>query len=257
MKHFGFSNLMVALGLVILSFAITGTMSDIQGNADLGESLQTTISEKTDLTQPSLDVKQLPTPTTIEPTQDTENQALETFTVPSRPAAPAALIPVTGPVYIPDRIRIPKIGLDAPVVESDNKVVTVDGQSFEQWLAPDKRAAGWHTSSATLGVPGNTVLNGHHNVYGEVFGRLVDLDTGDMIIVSSGDQDFIYKITNKMILPEKYAELDVREENARWLQPSEDERLTLVTCWPKVSNTHRLIIVAKPVAQGVDPAGFN
>ena len=36
-------------------------------------------------------------------------------------------------------------------------------------------------------------------------------------------------------------------ENAAWIMPSEDERLTLVTCWPYTSNTHRLIIVARPV----------
>ena len=38
----------------------------------------------------------------------------------------------------------------------------------------------------------------------------------------------------------------MREENGRWIQPSDDERLTLVTCWPADSNTHRLILVAVP-----------
>jgi LPXTG-site transpeptidase (sortase) family protein len=28
--------------------------------------------------------------------------------------------------------------------------------------------------------------------------------------------------------------------------PSTDERLTLITCWPYETNTHRLIIVALP-----------
>jgi sortase A len=50
-----------------------------------------------------------------------------------------------------------------------------------------------------------------------------------------------------MILPEKYQEIDVRMDNARWILPSDDERLTLVTCWPATSNTHRLIIVARPL----------
>jgi sortase (surface protein transpeptidase) len=49
-----------------------------------------------------------------------------------------------------------------------------------------------------------------------------------------------------MILAEEGQEIGVRLENARWLQPSDDERLTLVTCWPQWSNTHRLIIVARP-----------
>ena len=44
-------------------------------------------------------------------------------------------------------------------------------------------------------------------------------------------------------------EQKVRLANARWIQPSEDERLTLITCWPYESNTHRLIIVALPASQ--------
>jgi LPXTG-site transpeptidase (sortase) family protein len=39
----------------------------------------------------------------------------------------------------------------------------------------------------------------------------------------------------------------VRQANARWIGPFNDERLTLVTCWPYTNNTHRVIVVAKPV----------
>jgi hypothetical protein len=49
-----------------------------------------------------------------------------------------------------------------------------------------------------------------------------------------------------MILPEKGESLERRLENARWLLRSTDERLTLVTCWPATSNTHRLILIALP-----------
>jgi len=38
----------------------------------------------------------------------------------------------------------------------------------------------------------------------------------------------------------------VRQENARWIAPTDDERLTLVTCWPYTNNTHRVVVVAKP-----------
>jgi hypothetical protein len=48
------------------------------------------------------------------------------------------------------------------------------------------------------------------------------------------------------IVPEKDQPLEVRRENARWIGPSNDERLTLVTCWPRHDNTHRLILVALP-----------
>jgi sortase A len=67
-------------------------------------------------------------------------------------------------------------------------------------------------------------------------------------MVFSGTHLFTYQITNKMILPEMYEPLDVRVKNAQWIMPSNDERLTLITCWPYESNTHRLIIVARRIS---------
>jgi len=148
------------------------------------------------------------------------------------------------PIWIPDRVVIPAISLDAPVVPATLKRVDIDGTLYRQWVAPGYFAAGWHGTSATLGVPGNTVLNGHHNARGEVFRYLVNLQAGDLILVYSGDKQFAYAIALVVILPEKYAPLDVRLKNAQWIEASQDERLTLVTCWPYINNTHRLIIVA-------------
>lgn len=149
--------------------------------------------------------------------------------------------------YIPDRIVIPSIYLDAPVVPVQADNVTIDAVEYLQWLAPEKYAAGWHQTSATLGRPGNTVLNGHHNAYGEVFGRLIDIRIGDLIYLYSGDRQFEYKVINKMILREKDQPVSVRLENARWIEPTQDERVTLITCWPKDNNTHRFIVIATPV----------
>lgn len=147
---------------------------------------------------------------------------------------------------IPTRIVIQSIGLDASIEPAETQFVTYSGISYKQWLAPEKYAVGWHADSALLGEPGNTVLNGHHNISGRVFGHLVETNIGDLIEVYSGDSRFIYQITNKMILPEKYQKIDIRMDNAQWIMPSQDERLTIITCWPFKVNTHRLIIVAQP-----------
>ena len=48
-------------------------------------------------------------------------------------------------------------------------------------------------------------------------------------------------------MPEADVDLDTKIENARWIKSTKDERLTLVTCWPVDSNTHRLVVVAVPV----------
>lgn len=152
---------------------------------------------------------------------------------------------------VPVRLVIESIDLDAPIVPSPIDFLQIEGKEFMQWIVPDKFAAGWHTTSALLGEPGNTVLNGHNNTNGEVFKSLDALETGDIISIESKESRFSYLITNKMIVPEKYEEMDTRMNNAQWILPSVDERLTLISCWPFESNTHRVIIVARPLTREV------
>lgn len=148
---------------------------------------------------------------------------------------------------IPDRIVIPEIGLDAQVIVADFNSTNIEGETFGQWIAPNEFAAGWQPDSALLGSAGNTVINGHHNEFGEVFGKLVDLKVGDKIYVYSKGHQYAFIIANRMILQERFVDVATRLDNARWLNRTEDVRLTLVTCWPKISNTHRLILVARPL----------
>ena len=150
-------------------------------------------------------------------------------------------------IYTPDRIVIPVINLDAPVVAANKDVVLLFYRFLHNGWLPNKFAAGWHTESAPLGKPGNTVINGHHNVYGRVFENLVNLSEGDTISIFSGDVQFDYIVVNKMILPDRDVTVKLKMENARWISRSDDERLTLITCWPWYSNTHRLIIVGSPI----------
>ena len=133
------------------------------------------------------------------------------------------------------------------MVAAGLRQVEIQGQVYQQWLAPDAFAVGWHTTSARLGEAGNTVLNGHHNVFGEVFRRLEEVQEGDRILVFGGDEARAFVVVTKQILPERDQPIEVRLQNARWIQPTEDERLTLITCWPYTSNTHRLVVVAVPV----------
>jgi len=159
-----------------------------------------------------------------------------------------------GPVLVPERIVIPSLSMDASILLADYKEINFWGDTYKQWLAPNREAAGWHFDSAPLGQAGNTVLNGHHNVYGEVFRDLSEITPGSIIYLYSGDQAFSYIVVTVEILPEKYQEVEVRLENARWTAPSEDERLTLVSCWPYEGNSHRVVVVAAPIdLQGPAP----
>lgn len=146
----------------------------------------------------------------------------------------------------PQRIVIPSIEVDAPVTDVSLTAIQGDEQTYYQWQVPGAYEAGWHNTSAPLGQPGNTVINGHHNIYGEVFGRLVDLEVGAEIIVYDKTEPHRYSVAEVQILPERNQPIEVRQENASWIQPTPDERLTLVTCWPHTDNSHRLIVVAYP-----------
>lgn len=166
------------------------------------------------------------------------------------PTIPGGTSPVSGPVPAkspPSRIVIPSIGLDAPVVEVGWVMVERSGQQVTEWEVADN-AAGFHQGSAYPGNPGNTVLSGHHNIRGKVFRYLVNVAAGDEIILYAEDRAYHYKVESKEILPEKYASDEQRTANAQLIGYFPDERLTLITCWPYTSNTHRVVVVARPVA---------
>jgi LPXTG-site transpeptidase (sortase) family protein len=193
-----------------------------------------------------------PTGIAVEGVLATEIPNIPTF-LPDEQSVLPTLEGATPEPVVPKWLYIPSLSVMAPIVPAEHHEVLVvdsDGNElpFDQWDAPDEYAAGWHTTSASLGQPGNTVLIGHHNVFGKVFGTLAYLQEGDMIFVYGAGHWYIYEVTNKMVLPERNVSLEQRLANAAWIMPSDDERLTLVTCWPETNNTHRLIIVAKPVA---------
>ena len=154
---------------------------------------------------------------------------------------------------VPDYLEIPSIRLEAPIVPIDHVQAELEGVTFRLWLAPWGYNVGWHSSSSLIGLGGNTVLNGHHNAYMKVFENLIDVEEGDLVIVSSGEHQFQYIVTIKVIFPERFETFETRMVNTVWIEPTVDERITLVTCWPATTNTHRLIIVAEPYSEATDP----
>ncbi len=163
---------------------------------------------------------------------------------PTATPSPTPWLPAEQP---PTRIVAPAIGLDAPVVPMGWAMVDRDGVMKAEWEVP-ANAAGWHMNSALPGHGGNVVLSGHHNIKGKVFRYVVDLNPGDEIFLYVGDTVYPYIVTEKYILKEAGMPLHVRRKNAQWIMPTDDERLTLVTCWPYEwpGNSHRVIVVAHP-----------
>lgn len=146
----------------------------------------------------------------------------------------------------PTRIVAPSIGLDSPVVPVAWYVEESEQGTQVLWEVA-RYAAGWHVNSAYPGNGGNIVLSGHNNTAGEVFRYLMDLERGDEIRLYVDDTVYPYTVVGKMLLEEKGMPLEIRRQNAQWIAPTDDERLTLVTCWPYSTYTHRLIIIASPM----------
>jgi len=151
------------------------------------------------------------------------------------------------PVVEPQRVVIPALRVDTSIIPVSPRQVDLLGETYQQWQAPNSGKLGWHESSAKLGQTGNTVINGHSSGYGDTFRDLETLENGDIIQVHSGDIRYTYVVSNTLILKERWEPVEVRIENARWISQSDDERLTLISCWPSGSNTHRVVVVAAPV----------
>jgi LPXTG-site transpeptidase (sortase) family protein len=143
-------------------------------------------------------------------------------------------------------MSIPKLDLYAPVIAVHPQDTVVEGIAAKQLYVPNAFAIGWSATSAPVGKPGNTVLVGHNNEYGEVFNNLWQLEIGDQIIVHTAGKERVYVVTETIMFQELGQSLELRQKNAAWIKPSVDERITLVTCWPYYSNTHRFVVVAVP-----------
>ncbi len=149
------------------------------------------------------------------------------------------------------RLVAESIDMDTPVIGIGWTEVDYKGEPLRVWTVADN-AAGWHKNSSLPGQGGNIVLSGHHNIKGEVFRYIVDLEIGDTLILYVGEQPFEYVISDKFIVKDRGEPEEVRLANARWIGPFEEERVTLVTCWPYNSNTHRVIVIAKPAVPAPD-----
>ncbi|GIK36951.1 MAG: hypothetical protein BroJett011_07840 [Chloroflexota bacterium] len=154
-------------------------------------------------------------------------------------------VPPPPPGPPPDRLFITKLNRDLPV-EPVEMIPSQLAPGVFEWDVPDHRAAGWLNTSAPFGMSGNTVLDGHHNIKGEAFRDLWTLQGGDELILYAGPQMRTYAVDKVLILPERDQPLEIRLANARHIQPTNDERLTLITCWPYESNTHRVVVIAFP-----------
>lgn len=118
-------------------------------------------------------------------------------------------------------MEIDKIDLVVTMAEgTDNKSITL--------------SVGHFPGTAMPGQVGNFAVVGHRSYrYGAYFNRLDELTAGDLVRVKTVDGIFTYCIDSKKVV--EPTELSV-------LDPTDDATITLVTCTPIRTATHRLIV---------------
>jgi len=140
-----------------------------------------------------------------------------------RPVNPVPLLtPTLGP-QAAIRIVIDKIGVDAPVVEGD------DWESL-------KKGVGHHIGSANPGQRGNMVASAHNDVFGETFRDLGKLEPGDEVLVFTQQRSYRYVVREVRIV--EPTEMSV-------MQAMDEPILTLITCYPYMVDTHRVVVTAE------------
>lgn len=129
------------------------------------------------------------------------------------------------------RVSIPKISLDAIIVE---------GTSHKQL----KLGPGHVKNTPIPGEAGNSVISAHRDTF---FRHIYELSKGDDIIVKRLGRTFTYEVVSKKI---------VEPDDMSVLAQSKDAKLTLITCYPIYyigPAPKRLVVTAKLV----EPASAN
>jgi LPXTG-site transpeptidase (sortase) family protein len=136
-----------------------------------------------------------------------------------------------GPSQIVAYLSIPKLGIkNAPIFDRG-----VDGNG--NMLIAKGYAVTHYANSSPFGS-GNAVLYGHDDIEGSVFARLKDLKVGDEVDVTvAGGSPVAYRVTGRAIVAPTAVQI---------LQPTNDVRLTLFTCWPNWVDTQRVVVTASP-----------
>ncbi len=151
-----------------------------------------------------------------------------------RPYAQAYQSALTFPTPGPEqaiRIQIPAIGVDAPIVMGDG---------WEQL----KKGVGQHPGTANPGQKGNLVLSAHNDIYGEIFRDLDQLQPGDTILIHTRTRVYTYVVRDIQV---------VEPTDVRWLEPTSEPTVTLISCYPYLVDNQRIVVRAHLVEGAARP----
>ncbi len=144
------------------------------------------------------------------------------------PARPDPIHPVTGRPFA--MIRIPAFG-------PRWQFTIVQGTSLAQLNVSPGHVPG----TQLPGQLGNFAVAGHRVTAGNPFWGLPSLKAGDLVYIDTKDNTYTYKVTGKQqVLPGEVAVLDPVPGHPG--QRPTQRLITLITCNPAWTGTHRIIV---------------
>ena len=112
-----------------------------------------------------------------------------------------------------------------------------------------RRGPGHYQNTPMPGMPGNASIAGHRTTWGAPFSRIDELEPGDEINIQTIQGSFTYKVVEQaggrgsfIVSPQR---LDVLGQNYE----EYPNRLTLISCHPKLTARNRIIVVAELVGE--------
>ena len=130
-------------------------------------------------------------------------------------------------------IRIPRFG-------KNYHFVILEGTS-EPIL---RRGPGHYKGTALPGQRGNFVVSGHRTTYAAPFNKAEELRRGDPIIIDTKKREYVYKVTRKQVVLPTDIAVTYPVPFHRNARPKH-AMITLTTCHPMYSASHRLIIFGR------------
>ncbi len=151
-------------------------------------------------------------------------------------ATPTAKVPRPAPDPAYAVLRIPRLGVTAPVAEGIGKTGVLD-----------KGYVGHYPRTAQPGRAGNVALAGHRNTHGEPFRRLDRLRPGDTVRIDTAGARYTYVV--ERTLPQTtpgdgtvLARIPHSSVHPGHRYTAPGYYLTLTTCTPEYTSTYRLVV---------------
>lgn len=171
----------------------------------------------------------------IELKKPAQGKRVAEVSIPEGTSAPAET-PSAADSY---ELVIEKLSVSAPII------IGVPGTEEKQYLKALEGGVAQYKGTSLPGEKGNSFIFGHSSYYKnkpgdykEVFKRLNELAAGDVFKIRHGSETLNYKISKSFT---------IADDDTSVLNQTENEIVTLMTCWPPGTLEKRWIIQAERI----------